>query len=377
MRLVLKTLIGSAALAALLFVGFIIAIDHPATRDPVRCWITETFYDLSAEPASDGTPIVLAVSSTEPVRNACDAADDPAIWMNKDAPQKSYILGTNKQRSINVYDMAGRLVSRADDLGEPNNVDIRVLGDEIVVLASDKKEPEVEGFALNPDTGALSVLKGAPFPVKVEDEVYGLCAYDAEFGAGFVITDKSGLISQYRLERTSEAWTTNHIRNRRVESQPEGCVIDDETSSFFVGEEDVGIWRYDLTSDAPGTLIASTRPDGPLVADVEGLAVYRPPVSGPSYLIASSQGDHTYAVFELHPPHMFRGKFKVRVGNEIVGDTDGLEVTSHSIGERFPRGMLVIQDGLFRDAMGKRRNQRFTYVSWQDVEDAIGLDKEK
>ena len=57
----------------------------------------------------------------------------------------------------------------------------------------------------------------------------------------------------------------------------------------------------------------------------------------------------------------------------IIGDTDGLAVTSKPIGEAFPAGLLVVQDGLIRDENGKRRNQRFAYVSWSDIEAALGL----
>src|SRR3546814_6459443 len=82
----------------------------------------------------------------------------------------------------------------------------------------------------------------------------------------------------------------------------EGGVVDDEAGRLYVGEEDVAIWRFPV--DAPD----GTRPvqvaaiDGiRLTADVEGLAVMRD--RGNTYLIASSQGDETYPVWQVEVDH--------------------------------------------------------------------------
>lgn len=177
------------------------------------------------------------------------------------------------------------------------------------------------------------------------------------------------------MNRDNQKWSISFVRSLRVSTQPEGCVADVENHRFFVGEEDRGIWSCDARPDASseGKLIAQTAPNGPLAADVEGLAIYTQQDEQKGYLIASSQGDSSYAIFDRAPPHTFRGRFQVEYGGELIGDTDGLEVTFSTIGAEFPKGLLVIQDGFFRDGKGKRRNQRFAYVSWSDVEDALGL----
>ncbi|MEL6738637.1 MAG: phytase, partial [Pseudomonadota bacterium] len=145
-------------------------------------------------------------------------------------------------------------------------------------------------------------------------------------------------------------------------------------------------WRFDAEpgADTTGTLIARTGEEGPLNADVEGLAIYEGESADQGYLIASSQGDNTYAVFDRAAPHAFLGRFQVQFEGEIIGDTDGIEVTSRALGERFPKGMLVVQDGFVRTGgregaqtlTGERRQQRFAYVSWADVEAALGLGSE-
>ena len=363
------------AASVLAFAGFIIAIDHPSTRGPLRCWVTETFYDLSKEPAPAGTPIIQAIRTTEPIQDMSDAADDPAIWINPIDASKSLILGTNKQSSVNIYDLEGALVSREAEIGEPNNVDIRKIAGKVVAVVSDKDDSEIEAFTLDA-SGNLSPLPGAPFPANSEEETYGICAYSTGTSNFVFTTDKSGLISQYEFHRDNQEWSISLVQSLRVATQPDGCVTDDTNHRLFVGEEDRGIWSFDARPNASseGELIAQSAPDGPLTADVEGLAIYTQPDAQKGYLIASSQGDSTYAVFDRAPPHTFRGRFQIEYNGELIGDTDGLDVTSTAIGSEFPKGLFVIQDGLFRDGKGKRRNQRFANASWRDVEEHLGLE---
>lgn len=373
MRLFLKLFAGVIVLVVALVGGFLFAIEHPTTRGPVRCWLQETLYTQSWETPPAGTPIIEARLTTEPVRDLCDAADDPAIWVSDLIEGGVVVLGTNKQSSLNVYDIQGALIDRAGDIGAPNNVDIRVDNGRVIAMASDKDDSEIEVFELDLEAGKLIRLDAVEISADVEDEVYGLCMYASDREVFVFITDKSGLISQYLVN--SELGRARKVRELRVGTQPEGCVVDDAVHALYVGEEDVGIWRFSAKPDAgtDGHLIARTGDAGTLTADVEGLSIYGGEALEEGYLVASSQGDNTYAVYDRAPPHDFRGRFQLSFGGAIIGDTDGLAVTSKPIGEAFPSGLLVVQDGFIRDENGKRRNQRFAYVSWSDIEAALGL----
>ncbi|MEO1648994.1 MAG: phytase [Pseudomonadota bacterium] len=380
----LKIGLGFVLTVCVAFGVFVFALEHPATKGPARCWLQETVYTQSWEDAPEGTPVIAATLVTDPVRDMCDAADDPAILV---ADGALHVLGTNKQRSVNVYDGEGRLASRADELGAPNNVDLRRTFGGVVAIASDKDDSELEAFWFDPASATLSSLPGAPFAARSEDEVYGICLYQPGEKLYAFTTDKSGLIVQYEIERTygssGATFSAQPLRELRVATQPEGCVVDDRTETLFVGEEDVGIWRFEANAEASthGVLIAKTGAEGPLTADVEGLAVYADNDAEGGYLIASSQGDNTYAVFNIAAPHAFRGRFQVAYKDELIGDTDGLEVTSKPIDERFPEGVLVIQDGFVRtdgpagvqSQTGQRRYQRFAYISWNEVKKTLGL----
>jgi len=348
----------------------------PVVNGAVRCTLQETFYEQDWDAPPEGTPVIEVAGLTDPVRDACDAADDPAIWVHPDRPEDSLIIGTNKQRSLNVYDLTGALIDRRDHLGAPNNADVRSLHGRHLVVASDKDDTELELFELIDNT--LIRVAGAPLPANADDELYGICLYEAPEALFAFTTDKSGLIIQYRLDwgRESEAALTE-VRRLSLPSQTEGCVVDDAAGRLFAGEEDVGIWSFDAHPDGAvdGQLIARTGADGELTADVEGLAVYAPKDAPETtgFLIASSQGDSSYAVFDRSPPHAFRGRFQLAFDGTLIGDTDGLEVTAVPLGDAFPRGLLVVQDGFIRDAKGARRYQRFALVSWADVETALAL----
>ena len=103
-------------------------------------------------------------------------------------------------------------------------------------------------------------------------------------------------------------------------SQPEGCVADDANGWLFIGEEAAGIWRFDAepgaSTERPVAVDTTGQGEpggGRLAADVEGLALYAPPGGGArdGFLVASSQGNHTYVVYDRAPPHAYRGTFRI------------------------------------------------------------------
>lgn len=55
---------------------------------------------------------VTAKKETRPVANADDAADDPAIWVDRKNAARSVVIGTDKAGALEVYDLAGRRIQR-------------------------------------------------------------------------------------------------------------------------------------------------------------------------------------------------------------------------------------------------------------------------
>lgn len=121
--------------------------------------------------------------------------------------------------------------------------------------------------------------------------------------------------------------------------------MDERFRRAYFAEERVGIWSLPLAGHGrTPTLVASVAGDGPLVADVEGLAIIDRS-SGGGELVASSQGNNSYAAYR-RDSGAYIGSFVVADGAiDGAEDTDGLDLTTENLGPRFPNGLLVVQDG--------------------------------
>ncbi len=327
-----------------------------------------------APAATPVIPMLPAMVQTDPVPHLGDAADDPAIWVNAADPSSSRVLGTDKKGGLAVYDLSGQQLQYLP-VGRLNNVDVRsgfTLGGKQVDLAvaSNRDHNSLHLFAIDPRSGQVSGIGEIATPF---NEIYGLCLFKDRQGAIHAISnDKDGTFQQYRLDGSSGSPRGEQVREFKVDSQPEGCVADDRHQRLFVGEEDAAVWALDLRRDA-AAMEKVIDVGGPLHADVEGMAIY----SGTAgdYLVVSSQGNDSYLVLDAHAPYAVRGAFRVGLnaerGIDGASETDGLEVTSASLGGIWSRGMLVVQDGRKRMPEGA---QNYKYVPWTAVADALGLD---
>jgi len=315
---------------------------------------------------------------TEPADSYGDAADDPAIWVDKRDPSRSVVIGTDKKLGLNVYDLKGKRLQVVPD-GRMNNVDLRegfMLGGKAttIVAATNRTTKSISLYRLDTATRRLSSIAGT-LESGMSDP-YGLCMYhSAKTGDYYVIANDSvdGKYRQWRVVDRGGKAAIELVREIAVGSQAEGCAADDELGQLYIAEEDVALWVYPAEPDGGDqrTQIDKTE-GGNLTADIEGVSIYAV-AGGKGYVIASNQGADNYAVYRREAPHAFVGKFHV-VANETLGidgssETDGLDVVSAPLNSDFPMGLLVVQDG--RNLMPSQR-QNFKYVSWKDVLESLG-----
>ena len=335
--------------------------------------------DPRAPPTASAHTVQADVETT-PVDTYGDAADDPAIWVNPADPARSLVIGTNKKLGLDVYDLSGKRVQQLPD-GRLNNVDLRPgfrLGgrDVTIVAASNRTHKSISVYAIDPDTLRLVDAAAGIIPTGLSDP-YGICLYHDQrrnrFYA-FVNDGDDGAFRQWQLYADGDKVRAKRVRDFAVGSQAEGCVADDASGALYVAEEDVGLWRYsaDPKAGAERRLVDGIK-DGRLTADVEGVGVYARP-DGTGYLVLSSQGTDNFAVYRREGNNDFVGFFWV-VANDALGidgvsETDGLEVSSASLGAQFPDGLLVAQDG--RNITPAER-QNFKFVSWAKIAAALGL----
>ncbi|HET6565747.1 MAG TPA: phytase, partial [Xanthomonadales bacterium] len=224
---------------------------------------------------------VSASLETEPVKGFGDAADDPMIWVAQVDPAQSLVIGTQKKMGINVYNLEGQLVQSLAD-GRINNIDLRYnfpLGDgKIDVLtASNRSTDGISIYAVNPDSRQLYEIADGLLDTGMGDP-YGLCMYrSAKTGNYYVIiNDTDGVVKQWQLlDAGNQKVGVKLVREFKLDTQTEGCVADDETGDLYIGEEDVGIWKYSAEPDAGEARVAvDSVAGGNLTDDVEGLAIY-------------------------------------------------------------------------------------------------------
>lgn len=320
----------------------------------------------------EGLPAVsvTALAETAPVGTANeDAADDPAIWRNAANPAASLIVATDKKGGLYVYDLSGAQKSflPADRL---NNVDLLTLPDgRVIVAASDRSdEANAHIYLAELDTARGTLAQLGRVSVG-PGEGYGICKGDVSDDGSFVIysAPKEGAIYRTSLRLADgEIAASTEVLNS-VDSQPEGCIYDERSGTLYIGEEDVGLWGMDGTVvDAPKRMIAPVD-NRYIVADLEGLAIAPEGADG-GYLLASSQGDNTYAVFAL-PDGRPAGRFRIAAGAfGATEETDGIELALGSFGPKYPQGLFIAQDG-----QNEPQAQNFKLVSWQDIKAALDL----
>ncbi|WP_444889331.1 phytase [Microbulbifer sp. DLAB2-AA] len=324
--------------------------------------------------SGDSIVSVFARNQTDPVESFGDAADDPAIWANKSQPQNSLILATDKKSGLNIYNLSGKLLEHFP-VGRVNNVDIRSIEHphySALAAASNRSTAGVNLFAITAEGHVEHLGLRA---INLQDP-YGLCLQKTDNQLFAWVSDKDAALHQFEIDlgENPTEFSLKKYTEIVVNSQVEGCVVDDKWQRLFFAEEDRGIWSLGLkkqqSSEYQAKLVAEV--DGQtLVDDVEGLALYLTEDSG--YLIVSSQGNDSYALFTRDGNDFvghFRVTMNVRSGIDGSSETDGLDVTSLNLGPEYPMGLLVVQDGRNRLPNAK---QNFKLIDWYTVSEALGL----
>ncbi|MEM6649460.1 MAG: phytase [Pseudomonadota bacterium] len=330
---------------------------------------------------------VTAAVETVPVKTKDDAADDPAIWVHPTNSAKSLILGTDKKAGLYSYNLQGEVVHFLP-LAAPNNVDLRqniptqVEAMTINQGTSQTVTTETVDIAVtsnrdNNTIGILSVTEaGTDLLTEIptaRPEPYGICMGYEQGRIGQIlvaVTHKSGNVDLYIIDLEQGALGQYGFS---VDSQPEGCVFDEANGTLYVGEEAKGIHAFQLEDlyrqRATSTLVDDVAGPNGITADIEGLTIYQTGETS-GYLIASSQGNHSYAIYDRES-RAFLGRFAVVPGETIDGaqETDGLDATSARLGPNFPNGVLVVQDGYNRP----RKPQNFKVISWNAISEALNL----
>ncbi len=322
---------------------------------------------------------VTASLETAPIKAASldDAADDPAIWLHPEDRSRSLIYCSNKRGGLAAYDLQGNEVAYYP-IGNINNVDILYgfpSGDSLITIlgCSNRSDQSIDLFAIDPANGALVNIADGPLAVDSAkiDDIYGFCfAQDLTDGKNYaVINGKNGRLQQFEMKSGSNGIQLDLSREVLFDSQTEGMVADNELGFLYVGEEDQGIWKLsiDPTDTTPKRFLKLSGEENPNIRyDVEGLSIYKNGAAG--YLVASSQGNFSYAIFDRTGDNAYLASFKIIASETLDGveETDGLDIVADSLSPAFPKGMIALQDGFNYDG-DSLKAQNLKLVSWDRI----------
>jgi 3-phytase len=299
-----------------------------------------------------------------------------------------------------------------------------------LALVSDRGRDRLRAYAIDPAAAAAGkppltdvtaagvspVFAGDEAEVEEQRTAYGLASYSDDGGAYAVVSrreetrlkllklkDVGGKVG-YATEDTvdlpgsftlpdGEKWRP--CADPGEKAQVEGMAVDQEERVLYAAQEDVGLWRIDLddeefeapalfdkvreygvpwTYDAEKEECVLDTANDPghggthLSADAEGLTVYHA-ADGKGYLLSSSQGDNTFAVYGRDGSNPYIGSFTVADSPAADGvqHSDGAMVLNVPLGRTFPEGMLVTHDGEAAPADGEREGTNFKFVRWDGI----------
>ncbi|MBE9257941.1 phytase [Dolichospermum sp. LEGE 00246] len=369
---------------------------------------------LSADVVPTATPIVetrpaLLDDGSLPFSQRADA-DDPAIYVNSTDSSKSLVVTSVKNGGLRIYDLAGNLLQTINPSNPDiryNNVDLQygfTLGGEKVdiAVASDRNNDKLAIFKINPnsadgnylenitDSNAATIFQNVPFAAPYSASTrsaYGLAIYRSPVTNDYyVFTSRrqTGDVAQLKLVdkgngkigyEVVRSFTIPSPTTAGASAQTEGMVADQETGFLYIGQEDVGIWKFEAEPNggSTGKLIEKVKAEGGknLTNDVEGLTIYYGK-NGTGYLLASSQGDNTFATYTREGNNDFLGRFAVgnNGGIDSVQESDGADVINLPLGPNFPYGVFITQDGANDPATivsGENISSNFKLVPWENI----------
>jgi 3-phytase len=358
---------GLSAVAATALVA--IGLGSCSPQEPASPDATET---------STVADVVAPVVVTEPVIRD---SDDPAIWIDREDPGSSLILGTDKAGAIFVFDLDGKILADRSltDMGRINNIDVAydvILGGSPtdIAVATDRNANLIRAFRLPEmtpvDGGGIEAFEGEPAELR---RPMGLALYTRPHdGAVFAIVSRKsgpsgGYLWQYRLEDDGTgALQATKVRefgsfsgvDELGDGEIEAIAVDDELGYVYYSDERAAIRKYRADPDAPDADVelAAFGTEG-FREDREGISIYTID-GGTGYILVSDQQANAFRIYrregELDDPHDHRLIKAVRVS---TNESDGSEVTNVALGDRFPSGLFV--------AMSDDRT--FQLYSWEDI----------
>jgi len=327
-------------------------------------------------------------------------ADDIAFWVHPTDNTKSLIIGTQKKAGYSIYDVDGNTLLDVNPGNiRFNNVDI-IYGFDLngtstdIAIFTDRITNKFAIYKISETAPYLTDLtdyNSEELFVKEDDgdSAYGQAVYKSLLTNkvyAYATQNGHSLAAQFELKASGEkiAWTkirTITLSADDDDKHAEGMVVDQEYGKLYIDQEDVGIYTTDaeVTTDTildENDLLLEVG-DNQTAEDLEGITLYYKN-SGEGYLIVSSQGNNTFAVFNrtaVDTENSYIDSFTIVAdmnGIDAVQETDSIDVTNIAIGTQFPNGAFIVQDGMDTTVDPDDTATNFKWVKWEDIASKFG-----
>ncbi len=309
-------------------------------------------------------------------------SDDPAIWVNRQNPGESLILGTDKMEAegaLFVFDLKGKIIDSlvVDSLDRPNNVAVAYdvsAGNKTldIAIVTERINGQLRIFSLPDmqpvDGGGVTVFGNEPN----HNLVMGVAVYQpVNADSTYVVVsrksspDNSRYLHQYLLtyDSNTESFTAELARKfGRFEgsTEIEAIAVDNRLGYVYYSDEGYGIRKYFAEPDKGNQELAVFGTDE-FTEDREGIAIYSE-TDSTGYIIVSDQQGGKLNIYpregSSENPHNHQLVTKI---NYNAVSTDGIEVANESLNEMFPKGILI--------AMSE--NKTFEIYNWQSIRELM------
>ncbi len=307
--------------------------------------------------------------------------DDPAIWINKADPEKSLIIGTDKDKdgALYVFDLKGKIMDSlvVRGLQRPNNVDVsyglRFGGEEIdFAVTGERLTSKLRFFKLpgmiEIQEGGIEIYLGELNPDY--RDLMGVAVYhDKDNGKHYVIAGRKNgptdgtYLWQYLIKTDQGQLELELVRkfgqysgNKEIEA----IAVDNELGYIYYSDEGVGVRKYYSDPEKGNDELALFATEG-FTLDHEGISIYKHE-DGTGYILVSDQEANFFHVFpregSSENPHLHTPIAKLPMSTV---SSDGSEVINFNINPEFPEGLFVAMSD----------DKTFHIYDWRDLENHI------
>ena len=279
--------------------------------------------------------------------------DDPAIWVNSNDASKSIVFGTDKDTNgaIYAFGLDGKVLESKTirNLKRPNNIDLEYgfkINDSTqtdIIVFTERERQQIRVFSvpdMKPlDNGGFKVFEDvtqfeANLPMGVA--LYKSPKTKAVYAiVGRKTGPKDGYLYQYVLTSDSLGVHPNLVRKFGEFSgkkEIEAIAVDDESGIVYYSDEMHCIRKY-YAEPSKGDAEISCFGGEYFQRDIEGIAIAK--YNDKSFLIVSNQQAHTFNIFDLKTDTFIK---EINLGTL---ETDGCDVTTKALGDKFPNGLFV------------------------------------